>query len=222
MALKSLIRFGAGITWRVVSRILFFIFMGIVLNWVLFFFLPDMCDLQQSQGSGWTSYMQELISDCFFSFALGVLFIVGFPLAYIFLGYKQGLQGGIYYAYVKNKATFYKYISDRMLSFVENKQTGNTSVVQIAGNFLEKLDNMPFVMRWIVRFLKDKIPFVEVLEKMSADIDITPENSEEVAFRLAKDADTYIEDELLKPDLVLVWLLIGINIGLFVLVKSFA
>ena len=222
MALKSLIRFGAGITWRVVSRILFFIFMGIVINWVLFFFLPDMCDLEQSQQGGMMSYVKELISDCFFSFAVGVLFLIGFPLGYVFLGYKQGLQGGIYYAYVQNKATFYKYISDRMLSFVENKQAGNKSVVQIAGNFLEKLDNVPFVMRWIIGFLKDKIPFVEVLEKMSADIEITPENSEEVAFRLAKDADTYIEDELLKPDLALVWLLIGINVGLFVLVKMFA
>ncbi len=222
MALKSLIRFGVGITWQVVSRILFFTFLGVVFNWVLFFFLPDMCDLQQSQQGGMMAYVEELISDCFFSFAIGLVFLLGFPIAYIFLSYKQSLQGGIYYAYVKNKATFYKYISDRMLAFVENKQTGNKSVVQLAGNFLEKLDNVPFVMRWIIRFLKDKIPFVEVLEKMSADIEITPDNSEEVAFRLAKDADTYIEDELLKPDLTLVWLLIGINVGVFVLVKWMA
>ncbi|MEZ4888900.1 MAG: hypothetical protein R3E32_29510 [Chitinophagales bacterium] len=222
MALTSIIRFGVGITWKVVSRIIFFTFLGVVINWVLFFMLPDMCDLQQSQQGGMIAYFQELISHCFLAFAIGVSFLVLFPIAYIFLSYKQSLQSAIYYVYVKNKETFYKYISDRMLSFVEKKKTGDKSVVQLAGNFLEKLDNVPFVMRWIIGFLKDKIPFVEVLEKMNVDVEITPENSEAVAMRLAHDADQYIEDELLKPDLTLVWLLIGINIGVFALVKWIA
>jgi len=221
MAFKSLVRFGAGIAWQVVSRIIFFTFIGVLINWVLFFMLPDMCNLS-SEDLAWGTYLQELASQCTVGFIVGLLFLIGFPAAYIFLGYKYSFQNAIHYAYVKNKSTFYDYISDKMLSFVADKQSGSTSALQLAGNFLEKLDNVPWVMRVVINFLKDKIPFVEVLEKMNVDMDITPENSTEVANRLAQDADEYIEDELLKPDMTLVWLLMGINAAIFAFVKWMA
>ncbi len=82
---------------------------------------------------------------------------------------------------------------------------------------MEKLENVPWVMRTVIVYFKDKIPFADVLEKMSAKMDITPENSEAVALQLAQDADGYIEDELLKPNLTLVWMLMGLSVVLFAL-----
>lgn len=220
MTLKSLVRFGAGIAWQLISRVILFVFFGVLINWVFFFLLPDMCSIE-GEGLGWMTYMREVASQCTISFIVGFLFLIAFPIAFVFLGYKYSIQNAIHYSYVKNKDTFYHYLSNRMLSFVETKQSGDSNALQLAGNFLEKLDNVPWVMRTVIGFFKDKIPFVEVLEKMSAKVDITPENSEAVALQLAQDADEYIEDELLKPDLTLVWVLLGISVVLFALVKFF-
>ncbi|MGB0931804.1 MAG: hypothetical protein ACPGVB_13565, partial [Chitinophagales bacterium] len=196
----------------------FFVFFGVFMNWVLFLFLPDLCNISR-EGLSLFPYLTKVASDCTLGFIVGLLFLVGFPAGFVFLGYKYSLQNAIQYSYVKNKDTFYKYFSTKMLSFVEKKQSGNAGVMQLAGNFLEKLDNVPWAMRAVINFFKDKIPFVELLEKISVNTEISADNSEEVANRLAQDADTYIKDELLKPDTTLIWGLVLINVGLFVLLK---
>ncbi len=117
MTLKHLVRFAGGIAWQLISRVMLFIFLGVVINWVLFFLLPDMCSLS-GEGMGWLAYLKEIASQCTISFIIGFLFLIAFPFAFVFLGYKYSIQNAIHYSYVKNKSTFYQYLSNRMLSFV--------------------------------------------------------------------------------------------------------
>lgn len=215
----SLVKFVFKTTFKAFSRVALMVIFGIVLNLILLFFLPDMCSLDKGDAS-LMEYVGNVASGCTPALIFGLLFAIGFPFAYFFLAQKFGVQSAIHYAYVENKPYFYQYFTDKMMSHVAKKQANSSAgLMEITGKFLTKLNDVPFIFRIIINFLKDKIPFLEVIEKISNQIDISPNaNVQEVAQKLATEADVYVQDELLRPSLWLFWIVLAVNLGVFGLV----
>ncbi len=213
----SVLRFAAKGTWLAVSRVLFFAIAGLVLNIVLFWYLPDMCDLTRGDLS-LGQYMGGIATNCTAAFVVGILLIPVFPALYAFLGYKYAIQKTIHYAYVENKDTFYEYTVNRLVDFIDNNQSASKGVlgaVGLADRFFDKLDNMPFVLKNVMKVIKKVVPFVEIENKINEEEKITDDNQTQVAARLAAEADTYVQDELLKPDLTLMLVVLFINLLTF-------
>lgn len=222
-SVRSFLGFVIGTTWVGISRFIFFVTFGVIVNLVLIYFLPDMCDAVRGNEESFWKYLVSTASGCTFSFVMIALFAIGFPMLYIVLGYKYAFKRILQHAYVKNKDVFYEYFTERLTSFIAKKQAkDNTtnSVITLAGRFLQKLNNMPFVLRWVVSFLKDKIPFGSIIEKVALETDLSANSKATVsdtAKKIALEADTYVKDDLLAPDFTLPMILLSVNIIVLVI-----
>jgi len=222
-SIGSVLRFAASLTWIAFSRISLFVLFGFILNIILFWYLPDMCDLTGA-ASGWWAYMTELATNCTFAFVISLLFMPLLPIAYGFLGYKYAIQKGVHYAYVQNKDTFYRYTTNKLVNFIDKNAAmskGMVGAVGLAGKFMHKMDGMPFFFRKVMQVLSKVVPFVDIVDRINNDLELSASNESAIASRLANEADTYIQDELLQPDLTLFWILVGVNAVFFGLIMFF-
>ncbi|HRK26166.1 MAG TPA: hypothetical protein PK239_02635 [Chitinophagales bacterium] len=204
-SLASLLKFAAQASWLGISRLVFWAVAGLALNIALFFWLPNLCATAQT-------------SFCAAKIAAIVLFWVVFPVGYAVVAYKFAIQKVIHFAYVQNKDYFYAYTVNRLADFLDrNKLSG--SVVggggKLIGRFFDKLDNMPFVFRAVLKFLKNMVPIGEIVERATKNEGITPENETRIAARIAEETDKYIGNELLMPDYTLHIMVLVVNIAVF-------
>ncbi len=203
--LSSIVGFVISTSWVGISRLVFIILGGFLMNLAFLFFLPDVCPGEASR--------------CGWSYLLGALFLLGFPILYFFLGQKYAIQKVIHHAYVKNKANFYEYFTKKMTHYIQKKKDDPNepdSWLDLATNFLDKLDDVPWLLRIVIRFIKARIPFTEVMTKISKDVDLENKSVSQAAVEIAQEADEYIEDDLLEPGSMLLWGAFLLNVGLFV------
>lgn len=212
----SLLGFALGTTRRFVGRIALFVIGSVVLNIVLFILLPTRCPL--SSGVGFA----QIFAECSMSVLIGALFLVGFPIIYALLGYKNAIQNTLHYAYTQNKDVFFEYITDKFLGKINMGSKAAAGIVNVADfskRFFDKLDNLPFVFRAIVGVLKKIIPFAEIVTKVAQQNDLETGNRQLIAGNIAREADTYLKTDLLQPDWTLPGVLFVINMGVFALLK---
>lgn len=219
-SIRSFLSFVIGTTWVGISRFIFFVSCGIIVNLIIIYFLPDMCATEGEEVKG---FMKKLTSGCPIYYVMMAIFAIGFPILYIALGSKYAFKRILQHAYVKNKDVFYEYFTDRLTSFITKQKEKNqttSSILDLVTLFLKKLNNMPIVLKWVVRFLKDKIPFGPIIEKVALESDLSAKSDASVsntAKKIAASADTYVKDDLLAPDLTLPMILLGINVAVLVI-----
>lgn len=209
-----IVKFAAKTTFVAISRVVLIIVLGIVLNLTLLFLLPDMCNLTRGEA-GLMDYIGQIAQGCSGTLIFGLLFILFFPILYYFIAQKYGVQKALQYAYVQNKNFFYEYFASKVTGIIANKKLPQNTWVSATARLLDKMDNVPFIFRWILGFLKDKIPFASIIEKIVAKTDLSNLPPKEAAVKIATEADQYVEDELLQPDPTLFIILIILNLGVF-------
>lgn len=212
--IKNTFKFAAGVSWTFTRSLVGFILFGLILNIILFFLLPDRCDLKGAEFS-------YLASNCLGALLIMLLFLPLFPILYGLLGYKYAIQKTLQFGYVKNRRFFYEYLMQRFMVFVNKYSGGNLAgAASLADRFFDRLEGLPFVLKTIVRTVKKFVPIADIVARVSMqDNNINEQNKEEVALKIADEADRYLKDELLQPDMTLPYLLVGINLGMFALFK---
>ena len=140
-------KFAARTTFAALSRVAFIVILGIVINLVAFYCLPNMCDLPDVGSAG------ESLFGCTLALIVGLVLLLAFPLAYLFVAYKYGFQKALHFAYVQNKMHFYEYFSVKMTAFTDSaKDDKSGNFISTAGKFLDKLHDVPFLFRFIINF----------------------------------------------------------------------
>lgn len=211
-AISSVLKFTANTGWVFARSILGFTLLGLILNIVFFFLLPDRCAVQGSVGA--------IISDCADAVLIGLLFIPIFPILYGILGYRLALQRTIHFAYVQNRENLFNYVIDRFVGFVQ-KNAGNsvTNAGSLATRFFNQLDNLPFALRAIMKVIKKIVPMADIFDNINTQQILTATNRTEVVAQISAQTDQYLKNELLNPDTTLPKILVLINILLFALLK---
>ncbi len=218
--ISSLIKFAAGVTWIAVSRVLFFFIFGLLLNVVLWWNLPDLCNTSDPDV-----HMVAKTTACSFSFVISVLFLLVFPVLYLVLGYRHSIWSTARHVYSDQKEKLFRYTTNRFVRFKEKSETEtngkedeaeNGHLLQLATNFFDKLDGMPFVFRGVMSLLKRFVPFADIVDKISQEVDLSNESNEkDFASRLSAAADDYVKEDILNPGWIWPLVLLLINAGLF-------
>lgn len=215
MKTASLLAFAGATTWKFVSRLIAFIIFGIVLNIILFVLLPKSCPLAADATLG------EKLSQCTLSVLLGVLFLVGFPILYAILGYKSAIQNALYHVYVQNKDLFFNYLSEKFFAKLSNQTLEKIDNINtVSQRFFDKLDNLPFVFRNVVRILQKIVPFADIVSESVKDTSLPDlDNRQKLAANLSRRTDAIVGETFLEPSWTLPIILIVANLLLFGLVK---
>ncbi|OWY18901.1 hypothetical protein C7N43_26400 [Sphingobacteriales bacterium UPWRP_1] len=204
-AIANLLKFAAKTSWLAITRLLFFGAGGFLLNLALFLLLPNLC-------------VNTGTSICAWRIAAAALLLLAFPVLYLLVGYKYTIQKVIHFAYVENKDFFYRYTVNKLADFLDrNKTTGNmvTGGAKLIVRFFDKLDNMPFAIRAVLRFISSLVPLADIVERATKEETITPDNEGKLAARIAEETDKFIGTQLLEPGLTLPALVLGANLAVF-------
>lgn len=203
--IKSLLAFVARASWIAVSRFLFFCLAGLLLNVLLFIYLPDICANAGAEV-------------CFPLIAFGIVMLIIFPIIYCLIGYKFAIQKVIQYAYVQNKDYLYRYTVYKLTAFLDKNKTTGAAISggsKLIERFFDKLDNMPFAVRAVLNFIKSVVPISEIVERAANGEAITPENEGKLATRIAEETDKYIHSDLLQPGFALPAIVLTANLAFF-------
>lgn len=216
-AVKNILQTGLQSTWAYTSRLVGIVALGILLNIIFFFLIPDRCQLSLDK-----SYIYVL-KNCFPAFVIGLLFLVGFPIAYFFVAQQYAIQKVIETVYIKHKDEFYEYLTDNLIKFTNNNKSlaGSLQAGNVLHSFFKKLDNLPFIFRIVVKYLSKKIPLIEIAEQVSQQANFTQGNTQAAAKQLSDKAQSHISDELLNANKLWLILLLIFNIMVFIAVKIF-
>lgn len=204
-SIKSLLTFAARASWIAVRSLFLFGLFGVLLNVVLFMLLPDLCDAADT-------------SVCFPHIGIGIVLLMVFPILYILIGYKFAIQKVIQFSYVQNKDYFYGYTVNKLAAYLgQNKKTGAaiSGGAKLIGRFFDKLDNMPFAIRAVLKFIKSVVPIADIVERATNGEAITPENEGKVATRIAEETDKFISTDLLEPGYTIPVIVLIVNLALF-------
>lgn len=210
---KNTLKFAAGASWTFTRSLVGFTLFGLILNVLFFFLLPDRCDLAGAD-------LGYLVSNCLGALLIMLLFLPLFPIVYGLLGYKYAIQKTLQFGYVKNRRFFYEYLMQRFMVFVQKYSGGNlASVASLADRFFDRLEGLPFALQIIVRTVKKFVPIADIVARVSEQSNIDEQNKEAVALKIADEADRYLKDELLQPDMTLHYILLVINVLTFAFFK---
>lgn len=158
-------------------------------------------------------------------------FGIAFPALFFIFGKKHGVKKAIRYVVGDNREFIMEYTVDRLLDHLKRK-TGVADRVDAAiskskliahlPEYLAKLENMPRPMRLVYRLLMQKIDFggmlTKIVEEQQGD-ENAEINFDAIAAAAKERTADLLEEKLLAPDLKWFWILSGINLALFVIVK---
>lgn len=208
-AITNLLKFAARTSWLAISRLFFFGIGAVILNLILFALLTNLC-------------VSAASAVCTTRVVAGVILLLVFPVLHIFAGYKYTIQKVIHFAYIENKDFFYRYTVNKLAAFLDaNKTTGSmvSGGAKLVSRFFDKLENMPFAIRAVVRFLSALVPLSDIVERATDNEAINPKNEGKIAARIAEETDKYIGTQLLEPSFTLSAIVLGINLIVFALFR---
>ncbi len=209
---SSVLKFAARLSWIFVGSLAGFILLGLLLNIVLFCFLPDRCASDGGLGS--------VISDCADAVLIGAIFLPIFPIIYAVFGYRFALQRSLHFGYVQNREFLFRYLIDRFVGFAQKHAGGSIAdATGLASRFLERLDKLPFVLRIVLQAVKKIVPMADLLDRISPEQLGEGYDRDKAAAHLANEADRYLQNDLLQPDTTLPKILVVVNLLAFILFK---
>jgi hypothetical protein len=235
MDLKRLLILSAKATFHVVSRTAFFTALGVVLNLCfLLMLLPDLRELGHEPGSAPAAHAGPVgaVLAVVVVWGPGLLLILAFVLAlpacYFVLGQKHGLRGALLLAVGEHKSTAVTYLVERLFAFIRERphwvQRINDSGLRATLNevlpvYLEKLDNLPSVMRRLFRLLVGRVDFRGLLLKVVETHHIEQLDVERMSAATIEEVDAFLDERFFQASLTWLWVLLGLNTALAVGLK---
>jgi hypothetical protein len=229
----------AKLGFTVMGNILFYSAVGFTLNLILLLFLiPEITSLLEANSgalrvghAGGPAIVLVLILLIIYNIPtllLVLTFLVAFPVLYFIAGKKQGMQTALYKIIAENKGFMVQYICDHVFKKMTNTQKwldsiNQSGLKQTLNNFLpkylKKLDDMPYPMRLLVRFFLKKVDLFGMITTTIENKEIKDLNIDSISEGIAQKANAMIDQKFLKMNSNGLWMLLGINLVIFTLIK---
>ncbi len=181
--LKAAFRLIVNACFAVVQRVLLIAAGGAAVNWlfavVLFIAL-----------SGWTFAKVALVV---------IVFLLGFPVAWLLLGKTYGLRQGIYDLATKHKIALFEYLIYQLTATAQAKTLDNPKLQQGLLQSRQWLSGMPAPVRWVMRTLIRHLPLNEILRDTIQNREITEANLTMISRLAAQRLDTRTTIVFLQP-----------------------
>ena len=208
-------------SWVFISRLIFIIGGGILLNWGYFayatFLLYQQTFTEEVSLKSLTALLPFLL--------IIVFFIVAFPLLYYYVAKPYAVIKAIAYIYQQNKVYLFEYLVHKRLEYLDQlskKKPGATARIEaFSAKTVKHMQNIPRPIRVFFSFLLNQIPFVPVLTEIKKEVDFKRENIHIISQKLSEKLDHHIQDEILNAGDWLVWGLFAGNIITMLLVYYF-
>jgi hypothetical protein len=165
-ALKMVARSGLSIVRSIVA----FTLLGTLLSWTLLAFsyndLGALCRPAETGAAPSAGFRV-----CAGSIGVGALLLIGFPIAFFLIGKAHGTQRALHSLYSQNRPVLASYLTTKLLDDMEKSRPGaqrtggGGSKVNLALSYVRRLDNMPFGVRPIFRFLVRRIDVGGLLQR---------------------------------------------------------
>ncbi|WP_232380571.1 hypothetical protein [Leptospira ainlahdjerensis] len=222
-------------------NIAFFTLIGIILNWILLAFLfPEMKALSSDLGGlpiaraggiGAAIALVVIVIELWPVTLIVLGFGIVFPGLHFLFGKKYAVTKSLYGMLGDNRGIISEYLSERLEESIRKKaETDNTkgknfSIAQQIQNlpyYLTKLESLPFPLTALVSKLAQKLKVETLLKEISAKIpDSENPNSEDLQNAIKKTIDFAILETITSPSFQWFFILNGINVGLFLILKIF-
>ncbi|MCS7018449.1 MAG: hypothetical protein RMJ87_07215 [Cytophagales bacterium] len=150
--------------------------------------------------------------------AIVLVFVVGFPIAWLLLGKTYGLRQGIYELTTTHKTTLLEYIMHQLLTAVQAKTSDNPKIQQSLLQSRQWFVGMPAPVKWVMSALVNYLPLNEVLQEVIQNQKITKENLIVLSRLAAQQLDARTNIGLLQPSPFPLWVLAAGNLMAMVLV----
>jgi hypothetical protein len=161
----------------------------------------------------------------------GALLVPGFPVAWVLVGKKRGLDAAVRHVAKTYKTglveVLFRKLAERMRTPEWVERFNRSGVVATLNEwlpvYLEKLDDFPRTVRPLVRAIVKKVDvggFLLATFEQRQVVELDPEQFGEMA---AERANAFIDDTLLTVSWTLTWIVLGTNlayaVGLLVLTR---
>ena len=168
----------------VFSKVGIYLFFGLIINTIAFWSLwyPLIMDVGVGARTGAGAAMAVLWPLLSWQgIVVFALFFVIFPVAYLLMGKKQGINKALNYVINEDKVFIGKYLLYKFIEKydvkenVSNQKELLTLVENSYEEYLQKLNNVPLVMRWMLKPIIKKLSvatFVDAIKSVN-----TPENN---------------------------------------------
>ena len=182
--LTTQLKIAAKAGFYIFTKVGIYLFFGLIINTITFWSLwyPLMMDVGVGARTGAGAAMAVLWPLLSWQglVVFGLFFIL-FPLAYLLMGKKQGINKALNYVINEDKVFIGKYLLYKFIEKydvkeqVSNQQALLALVESSYAEYLQKLNNVPLVMRWMLKPIIKKLSvtiFVDAIKSVN-----TPESN---------------------------------------------
>jgi hypothetical protein len=204
------------IGWRAAALAL----LGLVINFSLYVFSDTA--LVYLTSSPQVSFLWRLLGYLFI-----LLFFFLFPIFYLWVSWVWGIAYAVHYILTKSIEGFVDYFVEKFLDFVfkhkaikEKIEHGLTRslLFETLPNYLEKLPNLPWLLRPVVHLLIKKLNLQDVFT-LAVQKNEDQINKEGIAQKLSEQIKGKLPEVIKTPSLVPFFFVLGGNLLLFVMIQ---
>lgn len=199
--LKAAFYLIVNVCFAVVRRMLLIAAGGAAVNWlfavVLFVAL-----------SGWTFAKVALVV---------IMFLLGFPVAWLVLGKTYGLRQGIYELATTHKIALFEYLIYQLATTAQAKTLDSPKLQQGLLQSRQWLAQMPASVRWVMSGLVNYLPLNEILREVIQNQKLAEENLTAISRLAAQKLDARTNIGLLQPSPHPLQVLAAVNLAAMVL-----
>lgn len=204
------------VSWRAAALAL----LGLIVNFGLYIFSDTA--LVYLTGSMHVGFLWRLLGYLFL-----FLFFFLFPVLYLWAAWSWGIKHAVHYVLTKSIEGFVGYFVEKFIDFVFNHKAIKEKVehgltrsllFETLPNYLEKLPNVPWLLRPVVRMVINKLNLQEVftlaVQKNEDRID-----KEGVTQKLTEQVVAKLPEVLPAPSLMPFLFVLGGNLALFIIIQ---
>ncbi|WP_246057558.1 hypothetical protein [Leptospira gomenensis] len=229
-------------SFHILANVLFFSLLGLTLNLILLAFLfPEMKSLTSNIGSmpiaraggiGAVIALVVIVFELWPVTLIVLCFAVVFPGLHFLYGKKRGIDKALYsFALNENLELVSGYLSEKLETAIRKRAESdrssgkNFSLAEQIRNlpyYLSKLEDLPSPFRFLVARFSKKLKLDSLLNEVGDGIqDKENPSSEELQKVLSRSVRILVRESVSPPSFAGWFYLCGIDLGVFVLLKTF-
>lgn len=237
--MTSLFKVTAKASFTVLVNTVFFTLIGWTLNWILLAFLfPEMSSFTEGIGAmpaaraggiGVVLVLIMLVIQLWPITLIVLTFGIGFPILHFLFGKKFAVSKALQFMVVDNSEIVSSYLSEKLEASVRKKAESddnkgkNFSIskqIQNLPDYLSKLEDLPTPIRFLVKRVTGKLGIENLLSEISSRIpDSENPNPEDLQKAFKRSIEFAIQETFQPPNMNWFFILGGINLGIFLILK---
>ncbi|WP_246838868.1 hypothetical protein [Leptospira yasudae] len=235
----SLLKSTARTSFTILVNTIFFSLIGWTLNWILLAFLfPEMKALASGLGGipaaraggiGAILALIIIVIELWPVTLMVLTFGIAFPFLHFLFGKKFAVSKALQMLITDHLEPVSIYLSEKLEASIRKKAEADKSAgkkfsvseqIQNLPYYLGKLEDLPSPIRFLVKRMTDKFGIETLLKEISGRIpDSENPNAEDLQKALKRAIEFAIQETFLPPNLNWFFILGGINLGIFLILK---